>query len=77
DHRPTLRPNPATDRIEVVPSALYGTVRGELIDPQGRTIKTFTSVGNATLDLGGIPSGVYQVRLVQDGTVQHGRFVKQ
>lgn len=80
----TIVPNPAKDRAAV--SAFLGTagpVRVDLMDLLGRPVRSIDAgskpAGAARwdLDLAGLPSGMYFVRIDQGGHVQVAKFTKE
>lgn len=60
-----IYPNPATDLINVMVSNFVGDLKVELFDINGRLVKSksIDFSGNYTLDLNGLNSGVYIVKL--------------
>lgn len=60
-----IYPNPATDLINVTVSNFVGDLKVELFDINGRLVKSksIDFSGNYTLDLNGLNSGVYIVKL--------------
>lgn len=75
-------PNPASEQITVryaVPESTEGPVRVALYDVLGRRVRTLTSAppdGRSTqsVDLSGLSSGTYVLRLRADGTAQTRRL---
>jgi len=49
----------------------------EVIDVQGRIVRTTAATGKLTLDVAELPNGIYTVRCTSDGTNKVGRFVKE
>jgi hypothetical protein len=72
-------PNPAREELMVrVRQQVSGAVRYELIDGLGRTLpRTTTTRGEreTVLNVGSLPSGVYNLRVSQGGFVQSRRII--
>ena len=68
-HTVRMYPNPARDgRVTLVHSAADGSWQARIRDGQGRVVATHTDVGpQATLDLSGLPSGLYIVDVAEWG----------
>lgn len=63
-----LYPNPATEQVTVTYSTEGGSMQLELMDATGRLVRSegITSamgIGQHVLDVNGLPSGLYQVRI--------------
>lgn len=56
-------PNPSSHLATVRLSAAHGSQRLEVIDLLGRVVMTKTAQGQVTLDVSGLPAGVYGVRV--------------
>jgi hypothetical protein len=73
---PRLFPNPCGDVLTIRGRA--GTSTVDFLDATGRLVKSFASIGNATLALGDLPGGAYIVRIVSPGSpASHQRLVKR
>ncbi len=71
----TLRPNPADDHVLL--EGLRSPALYELCDASGRVLRAGTlALGNATIDLSGLPSGLHLLRLL-DGSGRSLRLMKQ
>jgi endonuclease I len=75
-----LYPNPATGRVSLrLPGAATRSATIEVLDALGRTVRQFTApVGEATaatLELAGLPAGLYAVRLRTAAGLYLGRLV--
>lgn len=77
-------PNPAQDRAEVsVHLRESGTVKVELVDLLGRPVRMVdqgtrpAGLARWTLDLNGLPGGMYFVRVQQGSGVQVAKFTKE
>jgi hypothetical protein len=70
-------PNPSTGFVEVRLQTASGTVQGQVIDLQGRTLQNFRLLnGRQLLDLSSLPKGMYQISLqAGDGTRRTKRVV--
>ena len=64
DHPWMIWPNPAHDRVNI--NALAGA-KIVLIDAQGRLLRTMQSTGMNTIELLGIASGIYVLRVEHNG----------
>ncbi len=78
DGRITLSPNPATDAVTV----RYGDVAVQhihLFDPTGRLVQSMTNVpsDNVTLNLSGLPAGLYHMQFVTTVGSWVEKLVKQ
>ena len=73
----TLRPNPATDFIELhSPTALAHPAKLELLDALGRVVQRSPVAGQAPIDVSGLQAGHYIWRCVSaDGRVAQGAVV--
>lgn len=72
-----LYPNPAasTINVNVVKSGSYDI---QILDMVGREMRTIRDLnGIQTLDISALPIGVYNMRVVQDGSISVKSFVKQ
>jgi len=75
--RLSLYPNPATDKITV--ELTGATLGGKLtiVNIEGQQVITRQITESKTqVDISGLPSGVYFVRVTNDRTVEVGKFVK-
>jgi hypothetical protein len=73
-------PNPVVDVLTVQNVAIAGNAVIEVLDIEGRVIisKNVSNVfGNVTIDMSGVESGVYFVKVTADTEVQKVRVVKQ
>lgn len=73
-------PNPVVDVLTVQNVAIEGNAVIEVLDIEGRVIisKNVSNVfGNYTIDMSGVESGVYFVKVTADTEVQKVRVVKQ
>lgn len=77
-------PNPAQDRAEVsVMLRNNGAVKVELVDLLGRPVRTVdqgvrpAGLARWSLDLNGLPDGLYVVRVQQEDGVQVAKFTKE
>ena len=68
-HTVRMYPNPARDgRVTLVHSAAEGPWQARIRDGQGRVVATHSDFGpQATLDLSGLPSGLYIVEVAEWG----------
>jgi hypothetical protein len=74
-----IYPNPATDWLRVVLPAQTGACTLELLDESGRVLRSLqlpNGAGMGQLDLQGLASGSYWVRVVEGELVVFGAFVK-
>jgi hypothetical protein len=71
-----LYPNPATNSLRLTTN-LVENVQAELLTGAGVPVKTFDINGVAELNLSGLPSGMYFVKVFLPGTVVVKRFIKQ
>lgn len=75
-NRVTIAPNPVSERVTISAADNLGKV--ELIDVSGRVVFSATATGNSiTVDLSGVPAGVYFARLHSGAGVVTARIVKQ
>ena len=73
--RSKLYPNPASDRVWLTVPEGWVIDRKELRQGDGRIIRVW-STGDAMIDLGGIPTGAYQVRIIaRDGAIATGKLL--
>lgn len=74
----SVSPNPATDFLTIqLPSATSHAVEVDLFDLQGRLMgRQSISVGQS-IDLEGLPSGMYWVKTAVDNGIYVGKFVKR
>jgi hypothetical protein len=70
--RPTVRPNPAIDRLFI--DDLPADSRIELYDIAGQLL---TTTGGPTLTVGSLPSGTYLLRIIAPTGVTTERIIKQ
>lgn len=71
----SIFPNPADRTLQVtLPSGMQGDVRLELLDLAGRVVRVQRANGTAvTVDLAGLPEGLYTVRALAHGMVSTAR----
>jgi hypothetical protein len=71
-------PNPATDQLNIVCDAGPGQEkeRFEIFDLSGKILRTGQVQGKITLDISGLPSGIYGIRLLRKNQVLIRRFVR-
>jgi hypothetical protein len=68
-------PNPATDKLFVVLTQNDAAATFQLTDMTGRLVQTLQIKGQATLQTGHLPKGIYQYRLVtRQGVMQQGKI---
>jgi len=73
-----LFPNPANDYITIKKSQEIQNLKIDILNIQGKTIKTFNLNNNETrLDVSSFPAGVYLVRIQQNENHFMKKFVKQ
>ncbi|MBK9275332.1 MAG: T9SS type A sorting domain-containing protein [Flavobacteriales bacterium] len=70
-------PNPASDLVQVDLSDRPGQMQVAIIDASGRTVLSEALVGGglSVLQVAGLTSGAYCLRVMGDGDVTHGRLV--
>lgn len=77
--RISVFPNPVSDKLNIQVAGTYkADAELEIADITGKTVMT-TKVGNGTLqvDIRHLSSGVYTIRMHEDGSVNTVRFTKQ
>jgi len=72
-----LRPNPATDIVEIVADEMGPSPTVFVDDLLGREVVRAALTDSRTLDTSGLPGGVYLVRIVDDRTVRRATLVKR
>jgi len=82
DNALTVYPNPADDLLHIELAGGAGIASAALFDLQGRTVRTrFIASANsqtATVDLRGVPAGVYLLRVTDgEGKEYEGKVVKR
>ncbi len=73
-------PNPAIDRLNIAfPNAIAHDARIEVLDPLGRTVveRDALNATRAGLDVEGLSSGTYVVKLIDDNNVRTASFIKK
>ncbi len=70
-----LYPNPASDRVRM-PLALAGGERVMLITAAGQLAMDVPAPRDGELSLAGVPPGFYMLRVVTDGAIYQGKFMK-
>lgn len=65
-------PNPAVEQINIIWEGNFDYV---LIDSQGKQVRSDSVIGNATIDLGGISRGVYQLRVTSNSAIETFRIL--
>jgi subtilisin family serine protease len=71
----TLHPNPTDGNVLI--NAGQGNVLLEIWDTHGRRLQTKESTGITQADLSGYPSGIYFVRITQDGRTGTRKLMKR
>ena len=59
-----ISPNPVKDRMTITTDYDKGRASVHIISPQGVEVRNFSMKGSATVDMSGLPSGVYFVHVV-------------
>jgi subtilisin family serine protease len=78
DSRYTIFPNPATDNCYVTVQNDLSTVKAELLDVTGRTVRTMQfTAGVNTLDLSGLSSTLYILKLTDGQHVVAKKIIKK
>ena len=72
----TLYPNPAISSVTIELTDVNATAELSLVDLLGNVVYTSAISGSATVDVSSFTSGVYIVRLNNNGEVSSTRFVK-
>jgi hypothetical protein len=68
-------PDPAHDRITVVGDALLSV---RILGTDGRLVASHALRGSHTVDIGALAPGTYVLQVLDaDGTIGHGRLVKE
>jgi hypothetical protein len=74
----SLYPNPARDKITIETSGMPKEITLEIVNIEGQQLITRQiSQPKTQIDISTLPSGVYFVRVINNRTVQVGKFVKQ
>ena len=73
-----LYPNPVQDRLAIQwPESAMDSAEFELYDLQGRqAFKETIFPSNSSIDVAGIPAGVYMARMVSNGKAWSGKVLK-
>ncbi len=72
----TLYPNPTTDFITVELKDINATATVSIIDMTGKVIYNVEIFGNKTFDVSALTSGVYVVKVTDNGRISSTKFVK-
>jgi len=73
-----LSPNPAAGFLKVeLPAASPQGLQLELLDAQGRLVWQLAMQNGELLNVGTLPSGVYWLKAMAEGSVYAGKFVKR
>jgi hypothetical protein len=71
-------PNPASEKLTLLPSGKPGKGMVVILDLRGRELcRMAVPADKNQIDISHLPSGVYFVRLTTDDKVETGRFIKQ
>ena len=71
----SIHPNPVIDQLSIAP--VDGSVVAEIHDMHGRSVRSMTlQPVQTTIDVAGIPAGVYTITLRSRAGDRSGRFVK-
>lgn len=73
----SLYPNPATNNLTIELTNKNAAAELTLVDLLGNVVYTSAINGSATIDVSGLTSGVYMVRLNNNGQTSSARFVKK
>lgn len=75
-----IYPNPANNQLNLEWTSSAKEMNVQIIDGLGRTYNTITNlpqIGQQTIDLSGLSSGIYFLRIQLDGEISSRRFVKE
>jgi hypothetical protein len=72
----TLYPNPATNNVTIELTDKNAVAELTVLDLFGKVVYTSTITGSTTMDVSELTSGVYMVRLNNNGQTSSTRFVK-
>ena len=71
----SIYPNPTNDKFTVL---VDGIVSIKLYSMLGQEVLTHSATGNAVVDISHLPNGIYIVKIIKDGKLEHnGKIVKQ
>jgi hypothetical protein len=74
----SLSPNPANDNITLVPQSPDRPYSVVILNSVGQVVLSATQhKGTADIDIVGLPTGLYLIKVTQDGLTRTSKFVKE
>ncbi len=73
-----IYPNPATTNLQLIGNSAYKNAGVQILNSKGQVVQIATLTNtNTNLNIAGLPSGIYLLKITKDGVTETQKFIKQ